>query len=106
MKKFLIITLTSTLIACASSEKKPAAVIQKNTIQENAIQEDIIVSKNKEIQPEEKKKVIIEKEGISLLDVASFTTDLILNSAIEAQNDTKRDNLKKDLPSGSRVNNH
>lgn len=91
------------LSACASKKEISTTKPVDSSI---SIQEEVIVNPNQEVKPEEKKKIVMHHDGISVVDVMNFAFELYEDSEIaEEQMKVHNEKLKENLPPGSRVNN-
>lgn len=101
----LMITLGILVFLSACASKKEIAPI-KPVDSSISIQEEVIVNPNQEAKSEEKKKIVMHHDGISVVDVMDFAFELYEDSEIaEEQMKVHNEKLKENLPPGSRVNN-
>lgn len=101
--KTLAISFLLILMGCANSADKPVAS-QENS--ESTIEEVSVENPNKKSIEPEKKIVTIHHSGISAIDVIEFASEQYIESQIvEEQMKTTKEDEKKYLPSGARVNN-
>jgi hypothetical protein len=101
----LMITLgmLTFLAACASKKEISTTKPVDSSI---SIHEEVIVNPNQEAKPEEKKKIVMHHDGISVVDVMDFAFELYEDSEIaEEEMKAHNEKLKANLPPGSRINN-